>query len=237
MSRTVPARSTAGLPAMRAIPAAIALIALLLPGAPAAAPDIAVAKYAKGGLRAVSDSGERELRQSDLLKSGTRIEAGEEGKAVIRLLPDNAFLEVRPKTAFKLRRTRKDGKRLRRIQMDVGEVVFGLKKKSDPVQCENANTQALSATARFSCKMDEKATAVFIVQDGEITIFNRPKGLSAVARAGQKAVSDLDGIRISDATDEELDQVGFRQNTLEVDFLNPQSDEFNTLEIEYETSF
>lgn len=215
----------------------LAALVFLLPAALAAAPDIAVTKYAKGELRAVAEAGERMLGQSDLLKSGTRVEAGRDGKAVLRLLPDNAFLEVRPGAAFKLRRTKKDGKRLRRIQMEAGEVVFGLRKKSDPVQCENANTQALTATARFSCKVDEKAAAVFVVQDGELSITNRTKGLTAVARAGQKAVSDLDGIRISDATDEELDQVGFRQNTLEVDFLNPQSDEFNTLEIEYETSF
>jgi hypothetical protein len=220
-----------------------ACLVLLLAALAAAAPDIAVTKYVKGNLRvsAETETGaaaeERDLGPSELLKSGTRIVAGQDGKAVIRLLPDNAFLEVRPKTVFKLRRTKKDGKRLRRIRMEAGEVVFGLRKKSDPVQCENANSQATSATARFSCKVDEKAAAVFIVQDGELSVFNQPKGLTALVRAGQKAVSDLEGIRITDATDEELDQVGFRQNTLEVDFLNPQSDEFNTLEIEYETSF
>jgi hypothetical protein len=78
---------------------------------------------------------------------------------------------------------------------------------------------------------------VLIVQDGEVSVYNRPKDITAMVRAGQKAVSDLDGIKITDATDSELEQVGFRQNTIEVDFVNPQSEEFTTLEAEYETSF
>jgi hypothetical protein len=56
-------------------------------------------------------------------------------------------------------------------------------------------------------------------------------------RSGQKAVSDINGVKVSDATDSELEQVGFRQNTLEVDFVNPQTEDFTTLEVEYETNF
>lgn len=226
---------------IRSLPALLALLALL--GLPAlhtplhAAPNIAVSKYVKGNVRVSGGAGEKDLLPSELLKSGVRIEAGQDGKAVIRLLPDNAFLEVRPKTVFKLRRTKKDTTRIRRINLETGEVVFGLRKQSEPVQCDNLNTQATAAKARFSCRVDENAAAVLIVQDGEVTVYNRPKDLTAVARAGQKAVSNLDGIKITDATDDELEQVGFRQNTVEVDFLNPQSEDFTTLEFEYETSF
>jgi hypothetical protein len=234
----------------------ILAMAMVLSGVRAeAAPRVAVAKYVKGEVRKVSppeadaEGAGKPLNQSDLVESGSRIVAGQEGKAVIRLLPDNAFMDVRPKTSFKLRRVKSKGKRIRRVHLDVGEVVFGLRKKSEQVQCETVNTSATADKARFSCRAEDASAlgpdrdatggsiAVIIVQDGEVTVYNRPKNLSAVARTGQKAVSDLNGIKITDATDAELEQVGFRQNTLEVDFLNPQTDEFTTLEIEYETSF
>lgn len=211
---------------------------LLLPAVLLAAPKIAVSKYVKGNVRISSEHvPEKDLQASELVESGSKVEAGQDGKAVLRFLPDNAHLEVRPKTVFKLRRTKSQGKRMRRIHLETGEVVFGLRKKSEPVQCENINTVATAAKARFSCKSDENAAGVLIVQDGEVTVYNRPKDLTAVVRSGQKAVSNLDGIKITDATDTELEQVGFRQNTVEVDFVNPQSEEFTTLEVEYETSF
>lgn len=222
----------------------LSLSALLftLPALIAAAPNIALSKYVKGNVRVSvpAESGEpqaKDLQPSELLPSGTKFEAGQDGKATLRLLPDNAFLEIRPKTVFNLKRTKAQGKRIRRINLETGEVVFGLKKKSDQVQCENVNTVATAGKSRFSCKTDENAAGVIIVQDGEVTVYNRPKNVSAVVRAGQKAVSNLDGLKVTDATDEELEQVGFRQNTIEVDFINPQSEEFTTLEVEYETSF
>lgn len=233
----------------------LALSLAVLAGGAVAAPRVAVAKYVKGEVRmeipplADAEEAGKPLGQSDIVESGSRIAAGQDGKAVIRLLPDHAFLEVRPKTSFKLRRVKSKGKRIRRVHLDLGEVVFGLRKKSEQVQCMTAHSTATADKARFSCRAEDLSAlgpnrdasggsvAVVVVQDGEVTVYNRPKNLSAVARSGQKAVSDLNGIRITDATDAELEQVGFRQNTLEVDFLNPQTDEFTTLEIEYETGF
>lgn len=217
------------------------LLALAIAGLPTAllaAPKIAVTKYSKGNVRITAgEQGEKELQASDLVVSGSKIEAGQDGKAILRFLPDNAFLEVRPKTVFRIKRTKNQGKRLRRVNLETGEVIFGLRKKSDAVQCENTNTIATTAKGRFSCRVDESAAGILIVQDGEVSVYNRPKDITAVVRSGQKAISDLTGIRITDATDSELEQVGFRQNTLEVDFLNPQSEEFTTLEVEYETTF
>lgn len=229
------------------------LFLLCLPLATWAGRPMAVVKSAKGELRAAGggqDSAARDLKPADLLASGVRIQSGPEGKAVLRLLPEMSFLEVRGKTAFGMKRARNAGKTLRRVRMDSGEVIFGLKKKGEAVQCENAQT-LITATApvspgkgkppgptvRFSCAAWDKGDAIGIVQSGEISVYNRPKDLTAVVRAGQKAISDGTGIRISDATDAELDQVGFRQNTLEVDFLNPQTEEFTTLEVDYETQF
>lgn len=223
---------------IRQIHSAILLLTVLAAASFGATPGLGVVKYAKGNLKVTqADSLQKDLIASSLVPGGSKIESGDDGKAVIRLLPDQAFMEVRPKTTFTLKRVKTKGKRVRRVVLDVGEVVFGLKKKSEPVQCENLHTQATAASGRFSCRSDEKGVGVFLVQDGEMSLYNRPKDLTAVVRSGQKAVSDLNGIKVSDATDSELEQVGFRQNTVEVDFLNPQTEEFTTLEVEYETNF
>jgi hypothetical protein len=200
---------------------------------------LGVVKYSKGNIKITSGSpaATTDLQGSTLVFQGSRFESGADGKAVVRLLPDNAFLEIRPQAAFTLKRVKAKDKRLRRVVMENGEVVFGMKKKSEPVQCENAQTQATAAAGRFSCKTDEKGVGVFLVQDGELSVYNRPKNLTVMVRSGQKAISDLNGIKVTDATDSELEQVGFRQNTLEVDFVNPQTEDFTTLEVEYETNF
>lgn len=218
--------------------AAASVLAMAVSSFAAPAP-IGVVKYAKGILKmtAGNPAVQKDLQQSELVPPGARIDAGNDGKAVLRLLPDQAFMEVRPKTAFSVKRVKIKDKRVRRVTMEAGEVVFGLKKKSEPVQCENAQTQATAAAGKFSCKTDDRGVGIFLVQDGELTVYNRPKDLTAVVRSGQKAVSDLNGIKVTDATDSELEEVGFRQNSLEVDFLNPQTEEFTTLEVEYETNF
>jgi hypothetical protein len=218
-----------------------------------AAPNpVGVIKSVKGEVMLASkDSAAVPATGASLCLQGARIETGADGKAMLRLLPDNAFVDVRPQSAFTLKRIKahvsgpvsapneapaKD-QRVRRLVLEKAEVIVGLKKKSDPVQCENAQTLATAAAGRFSCRSDEKGTASFLVQDGELTIYNRPKDITATVRAGQKAVSDLDGIRVSDATDADLDEIGFSQNTLEVDFVNPQTEDFTTLEVEYESNF
>jgi hypothetical protein len=198
---------------------------------------IGVVKHTKGTVRATIAGVEGELKGADIVVTGEKVESGQDGNAVLRLLPDQAFMEVRPKTIFAIKRVKSKEQYLRRVKMELGEVVFGLKKKSEPIQCESMNTQAIAKSGRFACRTDEKGTAVILVQDGEISVYNRPKDLTIVVRSGQKAVSDANGIKVSDATDSELEQVGFRQNTMEVDFVNPETEEFTTLEVEYETNF
>jgi hypothetical protein len=198
---------------------------------------IAVVKYVKGGVHAADDSTGADLQGSALLRPGQKIVSVEGGKAVMRLLPDQAFMEMRPQTTFTIKKVKVSGKRMRRVVLEGGEVVLGMRKKSAPVQCETTHSLATAMSGKFSCKTDEKGSEILVVQEGEVSVYNRPKDLTTVVRRGQKAVSGLDGIRVTDASDSELDQVGFRQNTLEVDFINPSSEEFSTLEIEYETNF
>jgi len=210
---------------------------------------LGVIKSVKGDVKlAAADSALAPASGAMLFRQGARVETGMESKAMLRLLPDDAFLDVRPQSAFTLKRIKTRvalgqkgeaaGKdvRVRRLILEKAEVVVGLKKKSDPVQCANAQTVATAAAGRFSCRSDEKATATFLVQDGELSIYNRPKDITVTVRAGQKAVSDQEGIKVSDANDAEMDLVGLSQNTLEVDFVNPETEDFTTLEVEYETN-
>jgi hypothetical protein len=224
---------------MKGYRALIASLALAALPALAAPNPLGVIKTSKGDVK-ISAGGQAvplPVQGSALVAQGSRFEAGADGKATVRLLPDNAFLDIRPQSVFTLKRVKAKDKRVRRLTLETAEVVVGLKKKSEPVQCENAQTVATGASGRFSCRSDAKGTAVFLVQDGELSVYNRPKDKTVTVRGGQKAVSDMDGIRVTDATDAELDQVGFAQNTLEVDFVNPQTEDFTTLEVEYETNF
>lgn len=221
---------------LKSLAAAWLLAALPALAAPSA---LGVVKTAKGDVKVTSGSpsATTDVKNATLIYQGSHFQSGADGKAIIRLLPDNAFMEIRPHSDFLLKRVKAKDKRLRRVVIDKGEVVFGMKKKSEPIQCENAQTQATGIKGKFSCKSDEKGVGSYLVSDGEMTIYNRPKDLTVTVRNGQKAVSDVNGIKVSDATDDELEAVGFRQNILEVDFVNPQTEDFSTLEVEYETNF
>src|SRR4051812_37528226 len=94
-----------------------------------------VVEYTIGNVQATANGGaEAALNPSDLLEPGVKIVAEQDGKAVLRLLPDQAFLEIRPNTSFTVKRVKIKEKRVRKVILDNGEVVFGLKKKSDPIQ-------------------------------------------------------------------------------------------------------
>ena len=153
------------------------VLALAISSFAAPAP-IFVVKYAKGNLKMTSGNPavQKDLQQSELVGPGTKIEAGADGKAVFRLLPDQAFMEVRPRTVFTVKRVKIKDMRVRRVTMEAGELVFGLKKKSEPVQCENELTQATAAAGKFSCRSNEKGVGTFLVQDGELSVYNRRQG-------------------------------------------------------------
>lgn len=176
--------------------------------------------------------------QGELLPSGSEIRVGEGAKAVFRFHPDHAYLDAKEKTAFSVRFGKEKDKAVRRVLLRSGDLVLGVRAPGQPLYFRDAETTTGAAeSARWSFTVPDKAGANFVVLSGEISLHNRPRDIKAVVRAGQKAVSDGEGIRITDATDAELEEVGLRQNLLEVDFWNPQTEEFSTLEVEYEGNF
>ena len=176
-----------------------------------------------------------DVKLGDVLNSGQTYITGEDGLLVLRFHPDFARIESRANTRYGLVYSRLDSSKTRRIGLESGELVLGVSKHSPPLQVDDLHSRLrTSGNSRFSFLTDAKTASTIIVLDGTVEVYNRSKDIKADVRAGQKAVSDVDGVRITDATDSELGQVGLKQNILEVDFWNPATEEFSTLEVEYE---
>jgi hypothetical protein len=202
-------------------------------------PFLAVARHVAGPARVLGKDTTvaREVKLGDVISSNRVLITGENGVLVLRFHPDFARFESRANTRYRMAYSRIDSTKPRRLKLEQGQLVLGVPKRSPPVQGEDLHSQVRADNARFSFASDPNSASTFIVLDGTITVHNRAKDVTAVVRRGQKAVSDVNGLRITDATDAELEQVGLRQNMLEVDFWNPETEEFSTLEVEYESNF
>jgi ferric-dicitrate binding protein FerR (iron transport regulator) len=198
----------------------------------------AIAKSTSGQVKVTPyKSKSIELKPADLLSSGSRVETGKESKASLRLQDDQSTVELNPNSNLRLKLVKREGKVLRKMVLDRGQIAVNMRSKGQGALVENAQTVAHVKAARFSFATDDQATATYIVLNGEITLVNHPKDKTALVHAGQKAVSDRNGIVITDASDSELEAVGLRENNLEIDFQNPETDEVSTLEIDYETHY
>jgi ferric-dicitrate binding protein FerR (iron transport regulator) len=198
----------------------------------------AIAKSVVGQVKITPYKGKPgELKPADLLASGSRVETGKDSKATLRLQEDQSTVDLTSNSNLRLKLVRREGIIIRKMVLDRGQVAMNLRAKGQGAVVENAQTVAHIKTARFSFATDDQATATFIVLNGEMTLVNHPKDKTALVHAGQKAVSDRNGIVITDASDSELEAVGLRENNLEIDFQNPETDEVSTLEIDYETHY
>ena len=176
------------------------------------------------------------LKIGDLPPSGQTFEIPENGQLVIRFHPDYMRIEARSKTRFLLGYSSMDSTRVRTVHMEKGQMVLGVPKRSPPLQAEDASCWVRAKDARYAMNTDGAGSTV-IVLEGVVEMHNRAKDITEFVHHGQKAVSDATGLRISDAAANELAQVGLGQNILEVDFWNPSTEEFSTLEVEYENNF
>ncbi len=201
-------------------------------------PYMAVVRQVMGGVHAFGrdttvSSG---VNVGDLPATGQTFETSENGQLVIRFHPDFMRVEARAKTRFFLGYSSTDSSRTRSVRMEKGQMVLGVTKRSPPLQSEDANCWVRAKEARYAHNADGTATTV-VVLDGVVEIHSRAKDVTEFVHRGQKAIADLTGLKISNAADNELAQVGLGQNILEVDFWNPSTEEFSTLEVEYENNF
>lgn len=201
-------------------------------------PYLAVVRQASGVVRVFDQDTliAMDAKLGDLAPSGGTFITGWNGLLVIRFHPDFTRLEARSNTRYWLGYSRYDSTRARRIKLEQGQLVLGISKRGPSLKVEYAHSWARAEEARFSLTSDLKASTITVL-DGLVEVHNYARDETVMLRRGQKAVSDAEGLRISDAADADLEQVGLRQNTLEVDFINPATEEFNTLELEYESNF
>jgi len=202
-------------------------------------PIIAMVRQVNGEVRSLGKDTavSFEVKLSDMVPTGRTFTVGEAGLLVLRFHPDFARIEARALTRYRLSYARGDSTKPRRVRLEEGTLVLNVPKRSPMILAEDAHSRLKIKDARFSFSSDPKVASTIVVLDGTVEIKNNAKDVGATVRRGQKAVSDINGLRITDATDAELEQVGLKQNILELDFWNPENEEFSTLEMEYESNF
>lgn len=225
---------------------------LLLVAALAAAwgkePYTAIVRQVAGDVRTVgilgNDGGDNSeaageatgVKVGDLPAQGQTFVTGRDGLLVVRFHPDFMRIEARAHTRYRLAYPSADSNQERNITLEQGLLVLGVGKRSPPLKIEDAHSTASAGASRFSFAADADASTL-IVLDGAVTVHNNASDETGTVKRRQKAVSDANGLRISDASTADLQQVGLRQSTIEIDFVNPTTEESSTLEMEYENNF
>ena len=177
-----------------------------------------------------------DVKVGDLPAKGRTFVTAENGLLVVRFHPDFMRVEARASTRYQLFYSQSDSSRERRITLSQGQMVLGVTRHGPPLMVEDAHSSAHTGDARFSFTSNSEASTI-VVLDGTVKVHNNVGDETGVVTRGRKAVSDAKGLRISDATSADLKQVGLRQNTVEIDFWNPATEESSTLEMEYENNF
>ena len=178
---------------------------------------------------------ERKAELYEILLSDSRLKSGNQGWANIRLVLEQAMVELTSQTSIEVTNDFNSSDSLITITLELGEIRPSIKEKTNRIIFKTRNTSLTETEGRWRFSIDKEGTTEAIVQSGTLVVYNRPKDMTGTVRAGQKAISNNEGLVIIDAEDDELDQ--FRQNYLEIDFVNPQTEETSTLEIEYGIDF
>jgi hypothetical protein len=180
------------------------------------------------------DSGST-VNLGDLPDSGSIFKTGGTGVLTLRFHPDLMSLEARAGSHFQLGYSRSDAGAARQVELRSGRLLVGLSRESPGFMGQDAHSRVKSVAGRLSFATESRATVIYVLE-GEAELQNVATGTVRMVRRGEKAVSDARGIRVTRAQSGELADVGLGQNTLEVDFVNPVTGEFRTLEVEYEKS-
>lgn len=199
--------------------------------------NLAVAKVVKGSvLRSVGKDGPKQpLTAAAVIAAGDRVQTAEDGRAVVRFLVDKTFLEIKPKTILEFL-LKKDGqKEIRNILLDIGQLSLGLKKQKVPFEVETSTTVASVRGTRWSIEVNDKGLSTIVVAEGAVEIYNKLTGEKKILEAGQKAISGQAGIQILPASPEDLQTVRQAQNNLQMQFIDPETKESQTLELDYES--
>jgi hypothetical protein len=175
------------------------------------------------------------IKAGDLPDSGSVFKTGSTGSLTLRFHPDLMTLESRAKARFEVGYARTDSGGARRVQLFEGRLLAGLSLQGPGLQMWDTHSRLRAGEGRVSFATVARAS-VIVVLEGQAEVQNLATGSTRILKRGDKAVSDAGGLRVTRAQSAELADAGLGQNILEVDFWNPVTGDFRTLEVEYEKS-
>jgi hypothetical protein len=198
----------------------------------------AVVKSLKGGVELMhfTDSSTKELKLFAMIPSEVRITTGPKAELEMRLFAGDGSLEMGNSSTLELGYGEVRGKEKAVMRLAVGECVLSLSSGvAAGMSIQSENTLISPRASRWQMKVNSEGKTTLVVVKGEMVVYNRPKDETAMVTAGKICYSDEDGLKIIDA--QEKDLLLFKENFLEIDFINSQSGQTKTLEIEYESGF
>ncbi|HAP00011.1 MAG TPA: hypothetical protein DCQ83_08215 [Fibrobacteres bacterium] len=197
----------------------------------------AVVRQVSGNVRLMGpDTSSKEVKVGDLPQSGEKYAVGEGGGLIVRFHPDFMRIVARANTMFHLAFSRSDSSELRDIVLDQGLLALSASKRGPSLKTEDAHSLVQAVESRFSFA-SASGVSTTVVLAGEVKLRNTVTNQVETVHRGQKAVSDSTGVKLTTASQADLQEVSAFQNFLEMDFWNPSTKESRTLEMEYETNF
>ncbi|MCD6025283.1 MAG: hypothetical protein K0Q91_2199 [Fibrobacteria bacterium] len=198
--------------------------------------DILLVKRVSGDVR-MTRPGEAsaavEVKAGDLPDSGTVFETGAKASLGLRYHPDLMTLDAPGGARLRVTRASTDSGAERLVTVSAGRVAGTVPPGGSRLRLEDAHASASARAGRLVFSTTE-GSSTLLVLEGEAVVRNRATGAAHRVRAGGKAVSDARGTVVTRAGERELAASGFAVDRLEVDFWNPATEEFRTLEVEYE---
>lgn len=199
--------------------------------------DILLVKRVSGDVR-MTRPGEAsfaavEVKAGDLPDTGTVFETGAKASLGLRYHPDLTTLDAPGGARLRVARVSSDSGEERLVTVSGGRVAGTVPQGGPRLRLEDAHASASLRAGRIVLSTTE-ASATVLVLEGEAIVRNRATGAAHRVRAGGKAVSDARGTVVTRVGERELAASGFAVDRLEVDFWNPATEEFRTLEVEYE---
>ena len=207
----------------------------LLGGVSAKEPELLLVKRVSGEVRMTRSAadGALEVKAGDLPDSGTVFETGTKGSLGLRYHPDLMTLDAPSGTRLQVGKISGDSGAERFVTLSAGRVAGTVPRESRGLRLEDAHSSASMRAGRLVLSTTESSSTVLVLE-GEANVRNRITGAVHRVTSGQKAVSNEKGTEVTRAGERELAASGFAVDRLEVDFWNPATEDFRTLEVEYE---
>jgi hypothetical protein len=115
-----------------------------------------------------------------LLINGTRLQTGEDGLALVKLLEDNSIIRVAAQSILTIRPKDEKGESTKKAKVSVGSVLFEVQKKlnSSIFQVETPTSVATVKGTKFWIVVKNDSVAITSTLDGEVEVehsFTREK--------------------------------------------------------------